>query len=544
MMSRLLCQLWCRTKQRSDEGSDFLKGRIRVLLAVLGVIFMMMPMVSARHKDESKVEKILYVPHDNRPISDKQTTEAIQKLGYQIVVPPENILGDRQNLGNPDELWNWLKQNAPDADAAVVSVDSMLYGSLVGSRKHEYSKTEILSRSEKFRVFRKEFPKLPLYVFSSIMRTPRSGEASGHEEPAYYRSYGADIFRYTILNDKSEVEGLTWREKKEQAFLEQLVPVKDMADWMGRREKNLAANKKLIEMTRANVFNYLALGRDDNAPYSQTHLESRHLAEAGKDLDASRFQAMAGIDEIGMLLLTRAVNTIRHETPLIFVRYNWGRGEFTVPSYSDEKISASIRSAIAAAGGMETKSPERADLVLVVNTNPNGRTYEANERGNDGTPREGTKYLADIITDYTGHGYPVAVADIAYANGADNALMEELKKRGLLFKIRAYAGWNTPTNSTGFVLGEGILTKHMQDSDVEQLLLTRYLDDWAYQANVRTVVARQLTWLRGEGVYGSLDAKKEAVAERSAKMIAQFVEINFPPFRSLEEIQYFQRDRK
>jgi hypothetical protein len=173
----------------------------------------------------------------------------------------------------------------------------------------------------------------------------------------------------------------------------------------------------------------------------------------------------------------------------------------------------------------------------VVNTNPNGKTLEANDRANDGTAREGTKYLADIISEYVEKGYPVGIADIAYANGADNALMEELKTRGLLFKVRAYAGWNTPTNSTGFVLGEGMLAKHMKDTDVDQLLITRYLDDWAYQANVRNIIARQLTWLRGDGVYGSLDTKKEAVADRSARMINRFVEDNFPPFKSLEEIQ-------
>ena len=519
------------------KGATFLKKPILVLLAVFGVMFLMMPLAAARHKAEPKVEKILYIPHDNRPISDKQTAEVIQKLGYQVVVPPENMLGDRQNLGNPEALWTWVEQNAAGADAAVISSDSMLYGSLVGSRNHEYSKEQVLSRAENFKAFRKMFPKLPLYVFGSIMRTPRSGEASGHEEPAYYRNYGTDIFRYTVLKDKSEVEGLTRREKKEMAFLERLIPRKSLSDWMGRREKNFAASEKLIELTRDNAFNYLALGRDDNAPYSQTHLESRHLAQEGRDLDATRFQTMAGIDEIGMLMLTRAVNTIRHETPFVYVRYNCGRGGLTIPAYSDEKISASIQSAIAAAGGMQVKSPDRADLVLVVNTNPNGKTLEANDRANDWTVREGTKYVANIISEYVGKGYPVAIADIAYANGADNALMEELKAKGLLFKVRAYAGWNTPTNSSGFVLGEGMLTKHMKDTDVDELLLTRYLDDWAYQANVRNIIARQLTWLRGDGVYGSLDTKRDAVADRSTRMISRFVEDNFPPFKSLEEIQ-------
>ena len=497
-----------------------------------------MPLAGAHRKAAVPVgpDKIIYVPHDNRPISDKQTAAVVRKLGYDVVVPPDELLGSRNDLGHPEALWQWLEQNAAGAKAAVISSDSLLYGSLVGSRKHTYTQQEIAARAERFAQFHKEFPKLKLYSFGSIMRTPRTGEASGHEEPEYYRNYGADIFRYTLLKDKQEVEGLTRREKKEYAFLEQLIPQKSLRDWLGRRDKNFAANKQLIDLTKNNVFSYFVLGRDDNAPYSQTHLESRHLAEYGRALGKSQFQAMAGIDEIGMLLLTRAVNDLRSEMPFVYTRYNWGRGEFTVPSYSDERIRDSIEDAIYAAGGMAVRSPEKADLVLLVNTNPNGKTYEANDRANNGTPREGTTYFADIVSENVAKGYPVAIADIAYANGADNALMEELKNRGLLFKLKAYAGWNTATNSTGFVLGEGMLVKHMQNDDIDDLLLTRYLDDWAYQANVRNTMARQLTWLRGDGFYGSLDGKMQAVQYRSQRMLTRFVEENLPPMRTLEEL--------
>ncbi len=508
-----------------------------VLLAVAVSLTVMPQQTFARHKDENHVEKIVYVPHDNRPISDKQTVEVIKKMGYDVVVPPDDVLGDRTRLGNPDELWSWLETNTPDADAAVISSDSMLYGSLVGSRKHDYSQKEILERASRFKKLRKDNPKTKLYVFGSIMRTPRTGEASGHEEPGYYRNYGADIFRYTVLRDKEEMEGLGRRERKEYDFLQRLIPQKDLKDWMGRRNKNYAANEYMIDLTRGNTFDYFVLGRDDNAPYSQTHLESRHLTEAGRDLGKTRFQNMAGIDEIGMLMLTRAVNDLHRDVPFVYVRYNWGRGENTVPSYSDEKISDSINSAIVAAGGMAVRSPEKADLVLTVNTNPNGKTYEANDRANNGTPREGTKYFIDIVNDYVSRGYPVAIADIAYANGSDNALMEQLKNYGLLFKIRAYAGWNTPTNSSGFVIGEGMLTNYMTSDAVDDLLLTRYLDDWAYQANVRNTVARQLTWLRGDGVYGSLDTKNDAVAYRSTRLLTRFVEDNLPPITSLDYIQ-------
>lgn len=498
------------------------------------------PHAAAFAKAAPVTEKILFIPHDGRPISSKQTADVVKKLGYDVVMPPEELLGSRDDWGHPDELWSWAEENAaqPGVKAAVISSDAMIYGSLVGSRKHSFTSEEVLARAARFDALQRAFPKVPLYVFGSIMRTPRSGEASGHEEPEYYRRYGADIFRYTVLRDKGEVEGLTRRERKEYAFLERLIPQEALADWMGRRDKNYAVNAYMIDLLRKRgTFRYLALGRDDNAPFSQTHLESRHLTVAGRDLGKTRFQTMAGIDEIAMLMLTRAVNELRHEVPFVYSHYNWGRGSNTVPAYSDEKIGISIGDAVVAAGGLSISSPEKADVVLTVNTNPDGRTYEANDHMNDGTAREGTAYFADMVSDYVAKGYPVAIADIAYANGADNALMAELQRRGLLYKIRAYAGWNTPTNSSGFAIGEGMLVRHMDADAVDYLLTTRYLDDWAYQANVRTTIARQLTWMRGEGFYGTLGTKKEAVSQRSTRMMNDFIQANLPPMADVNDVE-------
>ena len=514
----------------------FLKAFGITLLIFSSIL--MMSTAQAKSK-KNQPEKILYIPHDNRPISNKQTAEVIEKLGYEIITPPNEILGSRDELGEPDKLWEWLFLTT-DKDktikAAVISSDSMLYGSLVGSRKHNYDEHTITTRVEKFKEFRKEHKKLPIYVFGSIMRTPRSGQASGHEEPEYYRSYGTDIFRYTALKDKEEVEGLTRREKKECEFLEKLIPSKALGDWMDRRNKNFNASKKLIDLAKNKSFNYLLLGRDDNAPYCQTHMESRNLQKYGRDLGKTKYQAIAGIDEVGLMMLTRAVNDRTKNVPFIFVHYNWGRGGDTIPSYSDEKISDSIDSAITATGAMKVPSPERANVVLTVNTNPNGKTYEANFPINDVKEREGTKYFADLVSDYVQQGYKVAVADIAFANGSDNALMEQFRDRGLLFKIRAYGGWNTATNSSGFVLSTAMLSNKMSDDAVDDLLVTRYLDDWAYQANIRNIIARQLTWLRGDGWYGDLDGKKDAVAERTTKMLINFVDNNIPPFEGSEKL--------
>lgn len=504
------------------------------------MIFLVPFMASNECAAKKKVvrEKILYIPHDSRPIVTRQTAEILEKAGIQIVMPPEEILGNREHLGDPDLLWDWLNKNATkDLTAAVISSDSLLYGSLVGSRKHEYDGDEILARTDLFAEFRKKHKKLPLYVFGSIMRTPRTGLASGYEEPDYYRYYGTNIFRLTELMDKQELEGLTPREIKEFNFLQRLIPTRAIEDWMGRREKNFSANKKLIDCARNKTFDYLLLGRDDNAPYSQTHNEGRKLLEYGRKLGTDKYLTTAGIDEIGLVLLTRAVNERAKTSPKVFVKYNWGRGARTIPSYSDETIDNSIRAAITATGATFIDDEARADFILAVNTNPAGETYEADNDINNGTLRDGTEFFAETVEDYVDSGRKVIVADIAFANGSDNALMEQLRERGLLFKIQAYAGWNTPTNSSGFALSTGLLTARMKDTAVNELLLIRYLDDWAYQANVRKIGAAQLDWIAGDGRYETLDDKIDAAADNCAMLLESFAKRNLPAFTGNDNIR-------
>ena len=129
------------------------------------------------------------------------------------------------------------------------------------------------------------------------------------------------------------------------------------------------------------------------------------------------------------------------------------------------------------------------------------------------------------------------VADIAFANGSDNALMEQLKQRGLLFKLQAYSGWNTPTNSSGFALSTGILSARMKDNSVDELLLHRYLDDWAYQANVRQIGASQLDWIAGDGRYEALNDKRDSAEESCASLLESFAKRNLPKFTGSDNIR-------
>lgn len=491
-------------------------------------LFLMMIVVYVPNVVFASLNKtIIFVPHDNRPISFKQTADNIRDLGYEVLTPPEELLGNRENpYAKPEELSKWVIENAKKADAAVISSDSMVYGSLVASRKHNLSEDVVLARVHNFEKIHQANPNMKLYVFGSIMRTPQTSEASGSEDANYYAQYGTDIARYTALTDKLEQDGLTHKERKQLQQYEQKIPKAALDDWLSRRQGNFLVSKNLIDLARNDVITYLALGCDDNAKYSQTNKERRALDNYGSDLGELKYQSVAGIDEIGYVLLTRAVNNLQGDIPFVSVHYAKGTGENTIPAYSNEPIKNSIATHIKMAGGMKVNSDKRADLVFMVNTNFDGTTGAANDLNNVYIPNENIIDFVNMVDEAVQANKKVGIGDITFGNGSDNALMFSLYGKNLLDKLNAYSGWNTPTNSTGYALAMGMGANYTDRVGILKMLEVRYLDDWLYQANIRQAVANRLNSMPGEGDYGNtktrtLPAEKLAT-EVLQKMIADY----------------------
>lgn len=491
-------------------------------------LFLMMIVVYVPNVVFASLNKtIIFVPHDNRPISFKQTADNIRDLGYEVLTPPEELLGNRENpYAKPEELSKWVIENAKKADAAVISSDSMVYGSLVASRKHNLSEDVVLARVHNFEKIHQANPNMKLYVFGSIMRTPQTSEASGSEDANYYAQYGTDIARYTALTDKLEQDGLTHKERKQLQQYEQKIPKAALDDWLSRRQGNFLVSKNLIDLARNDVITYLALGCDDNAKYSQTNKERRALDNYGSDLGELKYQSVAGIDEIGYVLLTRAVNNLQGDIPFVSVHYAKGTGENTIPAYSNEPIKNSIATHIKMAGGMKVNSDKRADLVFMVNTNFDGTTGAANDLNNVYIPNENIIDFVNMVDEAIQANKKVGIGDITFGNGSDNALMFSLYGKNLLDKLNAYSGWNTPTNSTGYALAMGMGANYTDRVGILKMLEVRYLDDWLYQANIRQAVANRLNSMPGEGDYGNtktrtLSAEKLAT-EALQKMIADY----------------------
>lgn len=491
-------------------------------------LFLMMIVVYVPNVVFASLNKtIIFVPHDNRPISFKQTADNIRDLGYEVLTPPEELLGNRENpYAKPEELSKWVIENAKKADAAVISSDSMVYGSLVASRKHNLSEDVVLAIVHNFEKIHQANPNMKLYVFGSIMRTPQTSEASGSEDANYYAQYGTDIARYTALTDKLEQDRLTHKERKQLQQYEQKIPKAALDDWLSRRQGNFLVSKNLIDLARNDVITYLALGCDDNAKYSQTNKERRALDNYGSDLGELKYQSVAGIDEIGYVLLTRAVNNLQGDIPFVSVHYAKGTGENTIPAYSNEPIKNSIATHIKMAGGMKVNSDKGADLVFMVNTNFDGTTGAANDLNNVYIPNENIIDFVNMVDEAVQANKKVGIGDITFGNGSDNALMFSLYGKNLLDKLNAYSGWNTPTNSTGYALAMGMGANYTDRVGILKMLEVRYLDDWLYQANIRQAVANRLNSMPGEGDYGNtktrtLPAEKLAT-EALQKMIVDY----------------------
>ena len=413
------------------------------------------------------------------------------------MTPPAGIIGTKGFNGDVEAMWAWTEENAPLADFAVLSTDALIYGSLVGSRVHTLDAQTILERAQRFKTFHEKFAWLPIYALGTVMRTPHYNFKG---EVPYYETHGARIFQYTALIDKQEMGQLTSDDKRALKKLEADIPKEYLDDWFMRRAKNSDANELFIEYTRAGVFEYFLLGCDDSAIFSQTHRESRRLTDLASDIGKTVIQVTSGADELGMLMIARAINKDRDEIPFVSVLYNDGKGAETFPSYCNEPIGISVDAAIIAAGGLRIPAHERADLVLAVNTRENGKTFEASlDKKNKLRQRGDIKTFMKPVKNFVAAGYPVAIADVAFSNGADNSLMNQLKQNDLQYRIKAYGGWNTATNSSGFLIGAGVLTKFMDDKSVAELLTTRYLDEWAYQANVRQEIVGASYGLPGDG---------------------------------------------
>lgn len=462
---------------------------------------------------------ILYVPQDDRPVDYEYTVSTAEAAGYQVLTPPAQYLSGMNFHGSPDKLMAWVNANAGKADAMVLSIDSLVYGGLVDSRKHNLPMETLTARLEKVEALHKSHKKVPIYVFSTVMRSPWAGGKG--VEPDYYLTMGSDIYQLASLQAKMDEEGLNPQERNDWFAIMRRVPMEYLQDWYNRRRKNMSINYRLIDDARKGVFTYYSLGHDDNSVSTQSSLESKYLEMAGTGIPKTAFGSFPGADQLGLLLITRASNDFNNYHPKITVIYPLGGGEKTVPRYDGQAIGKTIASHVEAIGGTMVDN-ERPDLLLAVNTPLTTSTTESANFENFPIMLQSTRDFLTQIEKAVNLDIPVSIVDMAFSNGSDNTLVYGLYQDKMMYRLAAYNGWNTASNSVGYGIAQGVLSKYMTADAHRDMLTTQYLDNWAYQANVRDYIYRMQQKLEAGVVTQYYPTLNEELQSRTKEQLQRY----------------------
>lgn len=397
--------------------------------------------------------KIGFLPIDNRPVCYALPRQIAEIDGnIEFFMPERELLGDLTKYADVDGIFDWL-ENLPSADALIISLDTAAYGGLISSRRCPETFEEINSRILRLKeILEKKNAKI--YAFSSIMRI--SNNNINEEEKEYWNRWGKKIFDYSYQTHKNGQE----------SCIANIIPSEILDDYLATRRRNFEINKIYLEWQKEGLFDTLIFSKDDCAEYGFNVQEAQALEKLGGFVKT-------GADEIPLTLLARALEGEISVAPY----FTEPDEKDLISNYEDVSIEKSVLGQLELAG---CKIEKNADISLFVNNFRNTQGEIVMKRPT--SPFDGEWRRPD--GNYM-------IADVRFANGADNAFVKQLFLTGIGGNFYGYSAWNTSANSLGSLICAAkckFLAKEYNDTAFKRLQAVRLLDDWAYQANVRQML--------------------------------------------------------
>lgn len=417
--------------------------------------------------------RIALLPLDERPANTRYPAQIAAIANAQLVLPPASALPNLKEPAPRAWLADWLMNQAAECDGIVASLDLLGYGGLIASRTGDDDIATVLRAIEPLTTLRA--PERPVFAFNVIQRISNADDAT--EEPEYWATYGRRLYRYSRELDVSGPRAIS-----------PSIPEDVVRDWLVRRARNHAVNLAMLREAASGRFDLLVIPSDDTAPLGLSARERKHL-EFWHDIllpQDGRVLMYAGADDLGSAMVARMINKKRNHSPRVFVHYADVRMKDNVAPFEDRPIHQAVATQIAAVGARQTGSPDEADVILVVSPpferagdrDPHWRDHDARQR------RAALRPTVMQIAGWLDEGRRVAVADVAFPNGAEPALVELLFEHTDVSRLVAFGGWNTAGNTLGTVLGAACVPG--DDDRARQIALShRLLEDWGYQSAVR-----------------------------------------------------------
>ena len=506
--------------------------------------------------------KIAYLPLDDRPITYRDPELIARMGGATLVRPPPHWFSNPYRQGEHDLLHAWV-EDAAVCDVLIVSIDALGYGGLVASRRSGDAFEDVVERLDSLKRLKARNPDLKILAYNVVMRISRHNSAE--EEKPYWQDVGPQLFRISYLEHKVQSGQASLAEETELTGLLAAVPQAYYDDYQLGRARNHRVNQEMLLWLEEGVFDYLIFAQDDTGEYGWNIAEARRLQATIRTRKlADRAITYPGTDEVGTLLLASALCRQHDFKPKVFVRFSSPNSRHVVTSFEDRSMLELTKAHLAPLQGFLVDEPDKADLLLYINAPSIGQgkahyqyvlsgqnapssmvdeqlekaqlnaLYQLARQEFESPQRNIEEFTKALFYDL-GSGRRVALADVAYVNGADVFLSNALMSNPRVASLAAYGAWNTAGNTLGTVIAQACVgqlasTKAQLTAHFEHLM-TRLLDDAYYQGELRSKCLYDL--LPSLGIEPTSTYISDEVAQKCLTLISERLPPLFDELKSM-----------
>lgn len=421
---------------------------------------------------------LIGLPVDGRPVVRGQVQQLVALApGFELRCPAIEALGHFRIPADRDALAQWLRAQAPEAAAWVLSVDMLVYGGLIPSRFIEDDEASLLARLALLRELKR--PGVPLVAFAATMRL--SNNAYNEEEKPYWNPHGPDLWAWSFHSDRHAQLGRAEDARLADAAASR-IPEAIRADYRATRSRNLGVNRALLDLVAEGVIDRLVLPQDDTAEYGFNIAERRQLQT---EVQARGLQQQVliypGADEVLHTLCAWVVGRLRDDAPLRLrlLPTDAAHWRQLIPLYEDRALPDALAAQLQAVGAVAVETDE--DALLLVHSQGSAQGDWAMRK-----PLPERVGVDAAVWPAVAAAPALAVVDDAHANGGDLAFVSELAARRPLPQLAGYAGWNTSSNRIGSLLAQLVLARGRWDSSANRdVLALRLAEDLLWQSALR-----------------------------------------------------------
>lgn len=426
---------------------------------------------NARHS-----AKTFLVPLDDRPSTLLFVRQIARVGGVNLEVPLRAHLGEFLTPGQPLKIADWLRREAKSGDTLFVSSDMIAYGGLVASRMAGATESDAVKRLDVLSELAQRGVRIQLFAILPRLSLKTSKELSAEHE--------AKIRDWAMKPGAPYPTG---------------VPEKYVKSYLEVRKRNLAVSKKIVSFVDAGFVDTLIFGQDD-ANATGLHVEEQNELRAliSRSKNKDRIRLIQGADEIAMDMVAGWVAKTNKVTPTVRVVYSEKGAESSIPPLESHTLGEMVEDHIRISGARRVE--QNADVELFVQVPKSKEPFAPFDASQE--PR--SEAFAAEMAAAMRSGRRVALADLAIINRADSFLAEAVLKEVPLWKLEAYASWNTPANAFGTAIAQLVVNRVAQSGAIgnnlttllesqkthQAFLFARMVDDYGYQAIFRNEVRK------------------------------------------------------